>query len=79
MSEQVETQEAGGGINFRLVLGALALLALALFVFQNTDDVKVNFLWADWSLPLALLLLITVALTLVVSVVVTWILRRRGN
>ena len=72
-----EVQDAGGGINVRLILGAIAAAALVLFVFQNTDDTKVNFLWMEGSIPLFLLLLITVALTLIVAMVVTWLLRRR--
>ena len=50
---------------------------LGLFIFQNTDDTKVNFLWMDGDIPLFLLLLITVALTLVLAMVATWLLRRR--
>ncbi|MGI9577631.1 MAG: lipopolysaccharide assembly protein LapA domain-containing protein, partial [Microthrixaceae bacterium] len=77
MSEQSEAQESGGGLNFRLVLGGLAAVALALFVFQNTQKVEVNFLWVDGSLSLFLLLLITVALTLILVGMATWVLRRR--
>lgn len=77
MSEQVEVQDSGGGINFRLILGGLALAALLLFIFQNTDDAKVSFLAWDGTFPLYLLLLITVALTLVVAMMTTWFLRRR--
>lgn len=79
MSEQTEVQESGGGLNFRLVLGALAAAALALFVFQNTHDARVKFLWMNGDIPLFLLLLITVGLTLVLTFMVTWLLRRRDN
>lgn len=79
MSEQqVETQETSRALNIRLVIGVLAAAALALFFFQNTEKTNVEFLWMDWSIPLYLLLLITVGLTLVLSVVVTWFLRRRS-
>jgi uncharacterized integral membrane protein len=70
-------EESSGGLNFRLVLGAIAAAGLALFIFQNTDDARVNFLWMDGEIPLFLLLLITVVLTLVLAMVVTWMLRRR--
>lgn len=72
-------EESSGGLNFRLLLGAVAAAGLALFIFQNTDDTQVNFLWMDGEIPLFLLLLITVVLTLVLAMVVTWMLRRRGN
>ncbi len=78
MSESgTQTVETGRGLNVRLILGILALGALALFVFQNTDDVAVEFLTWDGTVPLYLLLLITVGLTLILSVVATWVLRRR--
>lgn len=76
---QTEAQDSGGGINFRLILGAIAAAALALFVFQNTDDAEVNFLWMSGAIPLFLLLLITVALTLILAMVGTWLLRRRSS
>jgi uncharacterized integral membrane protein len=72
-----EVQESGGGLNFRLLLGAIAAAGLVLFIFQNTDDTRVKFLWMDGDIPLFLLLLITVGLTLVLAVVGTWLLRRR--
>ena len=75
----VETTEGGGiALKVRLVLGGLAAVALALFVIQNTDDAKVQFLWMEGAIPLFLLLLITSALTLVLAVVLTWFLRRRS-
>lgn len=79
MTEESDAQESGGGLNIRLVLGGLAALALVLFIFQNTDDVEVNFLWVEGSIPLFLLLLITVALTLIVVAMGTWLLRRRDR
>ena len=72
-----EVQESGGGLNFRLLLGAIAAAGLVLFIFQNTADTRVKFLWMDGDIPLFLLLLITVGLTLVLAVVGTWLLRRR--
>mgnify|MGYP001587151291 CR=1 FL=1 len=79
MKEESDAEESGGGFNVRLVLGGLAVLALVLFVFQNTDSTEVNFLWVDGSIPLFLLLLITVALTLIVVAMGTWLLRRRDR
>ena len=79
MNDETQAQESGGGINFRLVLGALAAVALALFIFQNTEDVEINFVTAEYTLPLSLLLVITAGLTLIVAVVVTWVLRRRDR
>ena len=74
-----EPVDGGSGVNVRLVLGAIAAAALGLFIFQNTDDAEVNFLWMSGNIPLFLLLLITVVLTLILAMVGTWILRRRSG
>ena len=68
-------------INARMVLGALAAVALIVFIAQNTDDVQVNFLGWEWDLPLFLLLLITIALSVVCTEIVGWYMgrRRRSN
>lgn len=78
MSETTSTPELEGrSLPIRLVLGGLAAAALALFVVQNTGKVPVKFLWMDGNFSLSVLLLVTVVLTLIIAVVVTWLLRRR--
>jgi len=49
-------------------VGAIAVIVLLLFVFQNTDSTQVEFLWFDMDMPLFLLLLLTVALTWLVAI-----------
>lgn len=66
-------------INARMVLGALAAIALIVFIAQNTDDAKVNFLGWDWDLPLFLLLLITIALSVVCTEIASWYMGRRRH
>ena len=66
-------------INARMVLGFLAAVALIVFIAQNTDDAQVNFLWMDWSIPLFLLLLITVALSALCTVIISWLMSRRRH
>ena len=74
--EVIETPGKQGGANARLILAGVALVALALFVFQNTDDAEVRFLWMKGSIPLFLLLLVTVVLTLIIGFVAAWWIRR---
>ncbi len=62
-----------------LVVAAIAAVALLLFIFQNTDDTPVEFLWFDFTFPLYLLIFITIALTVIVSILVAWILNRRSK
>ena len=64
-------------INARMVLGALAAVALIVFIAQNTKEARVNFLGWDWDLPLFLLLLITIVLTVVCTEIVGWYMGRR--
>ncbi|MCY3910519.1 MAG: lipopolysaccharide assembly protein LapA domain-containing protein [bacterium] len=67
-------------INARMVLGALAAVALIVFIAQNTKETRVNFLGWDWDLPLFLLLLITIVLSVVCTEIVSWYMgRRRRN
>ena len=64
-------------INARMVLGALAAVALIVFIAQNTGETRVNFLGWDWDLPLFLLLLITIVLSVVCTEIVSWYMGRR--
>ena len=66
-------------INARMVLGVLSAVALIVFIAQNTDDTQVNFLAWDWDLPLFLLLLITIALSVVCTEFVGWRMGRRKS
>ncbi|MDE0613548.1 MAG: DUF1049 domain-containing protein [Acidimicrobiia bacterium] len=66
-------------INARMVLGALAAVALIVFIAQNTDETRVNFLGWDWDLPLFLLLLITIVLSVVCTEIASWYMGRRRH
>ncbi|MXZ77176.1 MAG: DUF1049 domain-containing protein [Acidimicrobiia bacterium] len=66
-------------INARMVLGALAGIALIVFIAQNTKEITVNFLGWDWNLPLFLLLLITVVLSVVCTEIASWYMGRRRH
>lgn len=70
------TSEGGRRISIGLILGALAVIALGLFIVQNTGDQQVSFLWMEGQFPLFLLVLITAALSVIATLVVTWWLRR---
>ncbi len=66
-------------INARMVLGTLAAVALIVFIAQNTDETRVNFLGWDWDLPVFLLLLITIVLSVVCTEMVGWYMGRRSR
>ena len=80
MSDQQAAIDGGGRRSrARLVAGALAGAAIVSFVVQNTESVPVRFLWFEGDFPLFLLLLITMALTLILALVATWFARRRAQ
>ena len=62
-----------------LIVGGVAAVALLLFVFQNTEKTTVDWLFWNIKMPLFLLIIITVALTLVVTVIAAWVLNRRSK
>lgn len=57
-------ERGGRGISPSAVIGAVVAVLLAIFVFQNTHEVEVEaFLW-DFSGPLWLVLLVSIAVGL---------------
>lgn len=94
MSDNRERTDASGGfreldasgdgfslssINPRLLITALIAVVLGLFIFQNTGDASVTFLFWDVTMPLFLLILLTIVLTLVAAVMIGWMVQRRNN
>ena len=80
MNDELEQDDRlGGGGIARLVLAVVLLGALALFVGQNTDDVAVDWLVFDLTLPLWLLLVLTAVVGAALGEVAGWALRRRGR
>jgi len=69
-------QKESGGPDGRLIVGAIVLVFLLIFVFQNTDDTPLNFLFFEFTAPLWLMLAITVVVSLGVGFLVG---RRRGT
>lgn len=55
------------GRTLRLALGAVILVLLTLFVVVNTEDVTVQFLVGEVTLPLVVVLLVTAVLGAVIS------------
>jgi uncharacterized integral membrane protein len=58
--------DSGDGQGFRLGFGAIASIAggglLLIFILQNTQDVRVDFLWWHFTWPLWFLLVVTATL-----------------
>jgi uncharacterized integral membrane protein len=64
-------------IGFALIVSAVILIALAVFVIQNLDEVEVEFLFLSVSFPLWLVAVIFLALGVILGWVWRWMSRRR--
>lgn len=70
-------KKARTGAYIRLGIIVLVIAFLLVFVFQNTHRVSMEFLWADFSVSLWLMLLIVLVLGLIVGYVLSWLQSRR--
>jgi uncharacterized integral membrane protein len=66
-----------GGINWRQWAIGIAVALLAIFVLVNTDEVKVDFLIGDTTMPLIIALLISAALGAVIGYIAPIVRRHR--
>lgn len=78
MSDRSDTFKRIRSIEPKYIIASIALVVLFLFIFQNTDDVHIEFLWLDMNIPLFLLLLLTAALTWLVTILALQ-LKKRGS
>jgi uncharacterized integral membrane protein len=60
-----------------LIIAGLIVIAVAIFVAQNTESIEFEFLVFTFSMPLWLVLVIVFALGAVVGQGVMWLRRRR--
>jgi uncharacterized integral membrane protein len=65
----------GRRLDGRVVAGGIVLVLLAIFVIQNTNETGLTFLFWEFSWPLWL----TLALTIVISLAIGFLLGRRGR
>jgi uncharacterized integral membrane protein len=72
-----QATHAGSGVAWGAVVILVALALLVVFAIQNTDPVPVEFLWLDGEYPLALVILITVAVVVLLVELLGLLYRRR--
>jgi uncharacterized integral membrane protein len=59
----------GRGVSPRMVIGLVLLAVVAVFAFVNTDDVKIDYVFGDSTMPLIIVLLVVLAVGLFVGYV----------
>jgi uncharacterized integral membrane protein len=64
------------GDKIRIGLGVVLLVALVTFVLDNTDSVRVGFVFDDADVPLIWVLLVTTVIGVVLGRVWSWSRRR---
>ncbi len=69
--------EPGSGLPWGALIALVGIAITVVFAVQNTDPVPVTFLWMDGEYPLALVILITAAVTVLLTWLVGVAYRRR--
>jgi uncharacterized integral membrane protein len=69
----------GAGVMWGAIALFVALLLLIVLVFQNTHDVAYEVFWVDAEAPLALIIVIVIALTVLATEAVGLVWRRRSR
>lgn len=66
-------------IGFGIIVTAVILVVLGIFVAQNLDPTKVEFLFFSFTLPLWIVAVIFLALGIVLGWIWRWVSRRRNR
>lgn len=72
-----EVEQGGRNIRPTTVIGVVVAVLLGIFVFQNTHEVPVELFFWEFSGPLWLVLLVTIAVGLIVLELVSALWRAR--
>jgi uncharacterized integral membrane protein len=67
----------GRRLDFGVLVAIIGALALLIFILQNTDEEEVTWLFFDASAPLWVVIVVTAVLSVALSQLVLWVLRRR--
>lgn len=75
--EPARTAPAGGGVPWGLAGFLVLTILLVVFVLQNGQDVGLTFLGWEGSYPLAMILIVVVAVSVILDEILGAVLRRR--
>ncbi len=78
MADEETAESPKSGLNGGVIVGAIVLIALVVFVAQNTNDTKVTWLFFESSgTPVWLVIVIAAVAGAVLSEMAGWLFRRR--
>ena len=67
----------GTGFYWPAMAGTLLSIVILVLIFQNTDSVKLEWLWFDIEAPLVVIVLVTALTTGLLTELFGWLWRRR--
>ena len=68
-----------GGVGIEVVLFGIVALAIGAFIGQNTNKIKIDWLFLNFSAPLWLIILVVLVIGALLDRLVTVIVRHRRN
>lgn len=77
MTDRTTVEYRGTGVMWSAVALLVGIGLLVIIALQNTHDVPIDVLWFDFEAPLALLVIVVIAVTVLVTEAVGLIWRRR--
>lgn len=78
-SPDTRVEYRGAGVMWGAIALFVTLVLLVVLVFQNTHDVPYEVFWIDAEAPLALIIVIVIALTVLATEAVGLVWRRRSR
>ena len=72
-----ESLEPGPGVPWGGIIGTVGIILLVVFAVQNTEDVRVEFLWMSGDFPLAIVILVTAVVASLLAMLTGTLYRRR--
>ena len=75
--DDIDTGTGESRLSAGLIATAVVAVVLLVFIFQNTNETKVTWLFFDSTPPLWLALLVAAVAGAVVTELVGWVIRRR--
>jgi uncharacterized integral membrane protein len=68
-----------GGLSIGLIIAGVVAVAAVIFIFQNSDETEMEFLLFNGTVPLSLVIVISMSLGAILGWIVGFMRRRRNR